>query len=89
MRKSKRTNKPLNRKLSDFSNSMEASTAHLPPTAKADLAWFTKNPHCRYHLRDAFEGEYTPEETPSGHHWYTLICLSIDQTPVFGHAPNS
>ncbi|WP_426576566.1 hypothetical protein ACP179_19490 [Xenorhabdus stockiae] len=83
MRKSKRTNKPLNRKLSDFSNSMKARTLHLPPTAKADLAWFMKNPQCRYYLRDAFPGEYKPEEIPGEHHWYTLINVHIDQTPVF------
>ncbi|MDE9455081.1 hypothetical protein [Xenorhabdus bovienii] len=82
MRKSKRTNKPLNTKLSDFSNSIEADAANLPSTARADLAWFVKNPSCRYYLRDAFTDEYRPDEIPGAHHWYTLINLRTDQSPI-------
>ncbi|OTA18180.1 hypothetical protein Xbed_03179 [Xenorhabdus beddingii] len=82
MRKSKETNKPLNKKLKDFSDSIAANAAHLPPMARSDLAWFAKNTRCRYYLRDTFPGEYNPEEISGAHHWYTLVNLRIDQNPL-------
>lgn len=62
---------------------MQADGRGLTAWQIHDLHWFTRHPHCSYHLREPFPGEYEPEEALSPGVWFSLIKIHR-VTSVFG-----